>query len=395
MSLSNRDWPALLTFSLLLGLVAPFAPVAAAAQPGSPLPPPLPAPNRVALSGTFQTALGCAADLDPSCPQTQLQNNRDGSWSAVLPVPPGDYTFRVLASSDQDRSLGVGGDPNGADLTLSVPGDAAGAYFAYDSLSGEITAEPVAGLVTLATDLGEQLAMAPVRQGGYEVTWDAQPGTYGFQILVNGQPVAQDTISLDLPAGSSSRRRRRRGHDKDTLRDTTLDVSAVDAQRRTASPAPASPSSTATGRFMPRTAMQTTACRTVCCDSRAKWSRRRDYTLRETFTPTGGTLAATSGHSRSAPGDSRHCRHHRPTTRRLKEPSHGAKAPHQWLEHRRTGVPAGDRARRTRRAPTVIAVDDAGSRCRARASPLSSSDSRRVTTMATVRLSLTLSHRRR
>ena len=41
---------ALLALSLLLGLAAPFAPVAAA-QPGSPLPPPLPAPNRVALSG--------------------------------------------------------------------------------------------------------------------------------------------------------------------------------------------------------------------------------------------------------------------------------------------------------------------------------------------------------
>ncbi len=85
-------------------------------------------------------------------------------------------------------------------------------------------------LVTLATDLGEQLAMAPKRQGGYRVTWDAQQGTYGFQILINGQPVTQDTISLDAPhrvivdvddAGAVTT--------KDTLRDTTLDVSAVDA----------------------------------------------------------------------------------------------------------------------------------------------------------------------
>src|SRR4051794_18554457 len=123
----NAAGQALLVISLLLSVVAPFAPVAAA-QPGSPLPPPLPAPNRVALAGSFQTALGCAADFDPTCPQTQLQNNRDGSFSAVLPIPPGDYTFRVVASSDQDRSLGAGGDPNGDDLTLSVPSDAAGAY---------------------------------------------------------------------------------------------------------------------------------------------------------------------------------------------------------------------------------------------------------------------------
>src|SRR4051812_45171608 len=219
----------LVIFSLLLSLITPLAPVAAA-QPGFPLPPPLPAPNRVALSGSFQTTLGCAADFDPTCPQTQLQNNRDGSFSPVLPIPPGDYTFRVVASSDQDRSLGAGGDPNGDDLTLSVPGDATGAYIAYDSLTGDISAEPVTSLVTLATDLGEQLAMAPLRQGGYRVTWDAQPGTYGFQVLVNGQPVSQDTISLDAPsrvivdvddAGAVTR--------KDTVRDTRLDVMAVDA----------------------------------------------------------------------------------------------------------------------------------------------------------------------
>jgi uncharacterized surface anchored protein len=223
---------ALLVFSLLAGLITPLfaAMPAAAAQPSGAFPPPLPAPSRVSLSGSFQAALGCPADFDPSCPQTRLQDNGDGSWSAVLPVPPGDYTFRVVASSDSDRSLGAGGDPNGADLSLSVPGDAAGAYFSYDRLTGEIVAVPVQHLVTLTTDLGEELAMAPLRRGGYQLTWDAQPGNYGFQVLFDGQPVGQDSISLDRPqrvivavddSGAVTT--------KDTLRDTQLDVSAVDA----------------------------------------------------------------------------------------------------------------------------------------------------------------------
>ena len=222
---------ALLILALLASLVAPLAPLAvpAAAQAG-PLPPPLPAPVRVSLAGSFQTALGCPADFDPTCPQTQLQDNRDGSWSAVLPVPPGDYVFRVVASSDADRALGEGGDPNGADIPLNVPGDATGVYFRYDSLTGEIDAEPVAAAATLTTDLGEQFAMAPVRRGGFELTWDAQPGNYGFQVLFNGQPVAQDSVSLDEPSrvivavdesGAVTA--------KDTLRGTRLDVSAVDA----------------------------------------------------------------------------------------------------------------------------------------------------------------------
>lgn len=228
---ASRVAQALLALSLLISLVVPLLPVlpAAAAQPGGPLPPPLPAPARVALSGSFQSVAGCPADFDPSCPQTQLRDNRDGSWSAVIPVPPGDYTFRVVATSDEERALGEGGDPNGADLFLSVPGEATAVYFRYDSLTGEIEAEPVRNAVTLATDLGEEFAMAPARQGGYEVRWDARPGTYGFQILLDGQPVAQDGVSLDAPsrvvvsvddAGAVT--------GKDTVQDTRLEVAAVD-----------------------------------------------------------------------------------------------------------------------------------------------------------------------
>ena len=103
-------------------------------------------------------------------------------------------------------------------------------------LTGEIVAEPVANAATLVTDLGEQFAMAPARRGGYEVTWDAQPGSYGFQVLFNGQPVAQDSVSLDSPsrvivavddAGAVTM--------KDTLRDTRLDVTATDASGAPAS----------------------------------------------------------------------------------------------------------------------------------------------------------------
>ena len=225
-----RSLEALLILSLLVSLIAPLAPVAAA-QDSRPLPPPLPAPFQVSLSGSFQTALGCPVDFDPSCPQTQLQDNRDGSWSAILPIPPGDYSFRVVASSNAGASsLGEGGDPNGGDLVLSVPGDDAGAYFRYDSLTGTIAAEPVSNLVTLVTDLGEEFPMAPIRQGGYRVAWDAQQGNYGFQVLFNGEVVTQDSVSLDNPrrvvvavddAGAVTT--------KETLRGTTLGVSAVDA----------------------------------------------------------------------------------------------------------------------------------------------------------------------
>jgi uncharacterized surface anchored protein len=89
---------------------------------------------------------------------------------------------------------------------------------------------PCTSAQTRPTELGEQFAMAPARGGGYELTWDAQPGNYGFQVLFSGQPVAQDSVSLDTPsrvvvavddAGTITM--------KDTLRDTRLDVTATDA----------------------------------------------------------------------------------------------------------------------------------------------------------------------
>ncbi|HEU5430572.1 MAG TPA: hypothetical protein VFU81_02860, partial [Thermomicrobiales bacterium] len=219
-----RRWVNLLAILwLVAGLVLPIVPVVPAAAQSAP--PPLPTPTQVALSGTFQTALGCPADNDPTCPATQLAPQGDGSFAAVLPVPPGDYTFRVVAKSDQTRSLGEGGDPNGADLQLSVPNDAAGAYFSYDSLSGQIRALPVNRLVELTTDQGQRVPMAPVRQGGYRAFFDAPAGNYGFQILVNGQPIANDTISLDQPRRVVvTTDNRGNVANKDTVRDTTLVV---------------------------------------------------------------------------------------------------------------------------------------------------------------------------
>ncbi|MEZ4561361.1 MAG: SpaA isopeptide-forming pilin-related protein [Thermomicrobiales bacterium] len=220
----------LLTCSLVISAFAPYlAASVAAAQPGGPVPPPLPAPLRVSLAGSFQTALGCPGDFDPTCPQTELHDNGDGIWSTVLPVPPGNYAFRVVARSDSDRSLGQGGDPNGPDLQVNVPDGAAGVYFAYDQWTGHVDAAPVAALLTLRTDVGDDLALAPQPDGSFSVTWDAQPGAYGFQVLLDEQPVTQDGISLDQPSrvyvavdptGAVL--------DKRTIPSTSLEVAATD-----------------------------------------------------------------------------------------------------------------------------------------------------------------------
>lgn len=191
---------ALAALTLLISIAAPLAvAMPVAAQRGS-NPPPLPAPVRVAAVGSFQTALGCPQDYDASCQLTELTDAGGGTWSAVLPIPPGDYALRIVASSDQDRSLGAGGDPDGADLTVSVSGSATGLYVAYDALTGAIDTEPVDQRLEVLTDNGDRIALAPSSGGGYVAFFDSPPGTYGIQIVVDDQPVVQDQIALDQPS---------------------------------------------------------------------------------------------------------------------------------------------------------------------------------------------------
>ncbi len=191
---------------LLVNLFGPMAQIAAAApvpladrfleraQPLPNTPPPFPAPTQVVAIGNFQGALGCG-DYDPNCGATQLTENR-GIWSGSFPIPPGSYSFRIAALSDQVRSLGQNADPNGGDLSLDVPGDATGVYFEYNPRTGEIIAEPYAARVTLSGDFGT-IDMRP-SGGGFEAFVSLQPGAYNFQVVVDDQPVGEpQQISVD------------------------------------------------------------------------------------------------------------------------------------------------------------------------------------------------------
>jgi uncharacterized surface anchored protein len=177
-----------------------FQPISAATatpQATPTLPPPLPAPSRVTIIGDFQQALGCPQNNDPTCAATAsaLVDNQ-GIWIGSFAIPPGQYTYRVLAHSDQDRSLGAHGDPAGADLSLTVPADATAVYFAYDGHTGSITATSTAISAIFEAPFGS-LPMRPLSDGSFELFIDAPSGDLAFQVLFNDQPVAAESLSLD------------------------------------------------------------------------------------------------------------------------------------------------------------------------------------------------------
>ena len=128
-------------------------------------PPPTSPPGACACRplGIVSGALGCPAILTPAAPR---RSSRTTAMAHGRRSSPCRRRLRLPRGGLQRRRarLGQGGDPNGADIPLSVPGDATGVYFRYDTLTGEIVAEPVANAATLVTDLGEQFAMAPPRR---------------------------------------------------------------------------------------------------------------------------------------------------------------------------------------------------------------------------------------
>lgn len=182
---------------LLASILINFAtPIPAVAQQEDNTPPPFPAPSQVVVAGSFQTALGCPADFDKTCTITALQQNADGAWTGFFPVPPGSYTYRVVASSDIDRSFGEDGDPDGDDIQIDVPDGALGAFFSFNQHTGDIYGVPVLNQVELATDVG-QFTMTPDDNGGYFAVIDAQAGTtFSAQLLIDGNPIG-DPISVD------------------------------------------------------------------------------------------------------------------------------------------------------------------------------------------------------
>jgi uncharacterized surface anchored protein len=194
----------LLTALLLVaGIFAPLAQVAGATPRSVPLaslpsniaqrddaPPPIPEPTRVVAIGSFQTALGCPANNDPTCAASELTDD-GGIWSGSFLLPAGQYTYRAFVETPEgDFSLGQGADPDGRDVTFTVQGDGGGAYFVYDTHEGEVSATPFSDQYVLSVQQLGDFPLRPIENNRYEVFLTSPAGQFPYEVLVNGEPVA-------------------------------------------------------------------------------------------------------------------------------------------------------------------------------------------------------------
>jgi pullulanase-type alpha-1,6-glucosidase len=87
--------------------------------------------------GSFQDELGCAADSQPDCLRTWLQDPAGGGVYTTVTdaIPAGDYTARLALGPTAEESLGVDGTTAGDDYTFNVPEDGSIVTFAWDSNS--------------------------------------------------------------------------------------------------------------------------------------------------------------------------------------------------------------------------------------------------------------------
>ncbi|MEJ1192575.1 alpha-amylase family glycosyl hydrolase [Pseudarthrobacter sp. CCNWLW207] len=97
-------------------------------------------PGAVAIAGSLDTELGCAADWDPACDQAQLTlDPATLVWKLSVPaLPAGTYEFKAALDRDWGVNYGAGGVPNGGNISYTHDGGPV--TFRYDHFTHLLTA---------------------------------------------------------------------------------------------------------------------------------------------------------------------------------------------------------------------------------------------------------------
>src|SRR5262249_25713815 len=99
--------------------------------------------------GSFQSALGCPGDWDPSCLRSWLEDpDGDGIYTfTTTALPVGSYATKVAINESWVENYGQGGVPGGANIPFQVSFANSKVMFSYNAtthvLTVTVTAPPV------------------------------------------------------------------------------------------------------------------------------------------------------------------------------------------------------------------------------------------------------------
>lgn len=162
--------------------------------------------------GSFQSELGCPGDWDPGCLRSWLEDpDGDGIYTFVTTaLPAGVYEAKAALNETWDVNYGVGGAPDGPNISFSVPSADTEVWFSYGSTSHILTI--VVGSAAPTVDAGgpysvEEGGAVAVSATGSDPSGDAlsfawdmnDDGT--FETL--GQVATFSAASLDGPSSQA------------------------------------------------------------------------------------------------------------------------------------------------------------------------------------------------
>lgn len=83
-----------------------------------------PTPPIVTIAGTFQAQLGCPGDWNTDCDTTILNYDPiDDLWYGTFELTAGEYEYKVALNGTWDENYGLGGEPGGENIPLTVAAD--------------------------------------------------------------------------------------------------------------------------------------------------------------------------------------------------------------------------------------------------------------------------------
>ncbi|MDT4940653.1 MAG: hypothetical protein QOJ34_742, partial [Pseudonocardiales bacterium] len=116
----------------------------------------------ITVAGDLQSELGCPADWQPSCPQSELAPIGPTTYGAQFTLPAGSYEFKLTVNGSWDENYGADGTPNGANIALVIGGPAT-LDFGYDDVTHRVSIAPT-DLPGAATPADAALARDSLRQ---------------------------------------------------------------------------------------------------------------------------------------------------------------------------------------------------------------------------------------
>ncbi len=117
---------------------------------------PVEQPGAVAVAGTHNSEMGCAADWEPWCDQAQLAlDDQDKIWKKEFTLPAGTYGYKAALNREWTESYGKGGGSDNIDYETDGT-----VTFYYDHATHWVTSDEEGPIVTAPGDFQSELGCA-------------------------------------------------------------------------------------------------------------------------------------------------------------------------------------------------------------------------------------------